>query len=150
MYAKAGLRDMHVLVWYSTRLTLATPGFFVLAYFRERESLFRFASLAQLACHGRGLTIARPSSRATKDWLLLMALGMLGMVINQVLFLSGLSLTTATNAGMMSPAISVFSTAISALLCLEKLSIWKLIGISITVMGALIILEVRVMRPVSS
>jgi drug/metabolite transporter (DMT)-like permease len=69
-------------------------------------------------------------------------LGMLGMVFNQLLFLSGLSLTTATNAGMVSPAISVFSTAISAMLCLEKLSLWKVGGISVTVAGALIILEV--------
>jgi drug/metabolite transporter (DMT)-like permease len=83
------------------------------------------------------------SSRSLKDWLWLGGLGMMGMVFNQLLFLSGLSLTTATNAGMVSPAISVFSTAISALLCLEKLSLWKLGGISITVVGALIILEVR-------
>lgn len=41
VYAKAGLKDMHVMVWYSLRLLFATPGFFLLAYVRERESLFR-------------------------------------------------------------------------------------------------------------
>jgi hypothetical protein len=42
VYAKTGLRDMHVMVRYSLRLVIAMPGFFVLAYFRERESLFRY------------------------------------------------------------------------------------------------------------
>jgi drug/metabolite transporter (DMT)-like permease len=78
-----------------------------------------------------------------RDWLWLLLLGMLGMVLHPLLFLGGLSLTTATNAGMVSPAISVFSTAISVALCLEKLSMWKVAGISITVLGALIILEVH-------
>jgi hypothetical protein len=42
VYAKMGLQDMHVMVWYSLRLIFATPAFFALAYVRERESLFRY------------------------------------------------------------------------------------------------------------
>lgn len=66
---------------------------------------------------------------------------MLSMVLNQSLFVAALSLTTATNIGIISPSIAVFSTAISAMLCIEKLSMWQVFGVGLTVSGALIILK---------
>lgn len=71
----------------------------------------------------------------------LAVLGMLGVFGNQVLFLWGLSYTTATNAAILMPSIPVFAAAIGALLGIERIGRWRLAGILLAVLGALAVLD---------
>src|SRR5215472_1486488 len=48
-----------------------------------------------------------------KDWLWLTIASLLGVVFNQLLYVSGLSLTTAINATLLSTTIPVFALVIS-------------------------------------
>ena len=72
-------------------------------------------------------------------WLAL--LGMLGVFGNQVLFLWGLSYTTATNAAILMPSIPVFAAAVGALLGIERIGRWRMAGIVLAVLGALAVLD---------
>lgn len=69
-------------------------------------------------------------------------LGFFGVFINQVLFIVGLSYTTAISAAILMPSIPVFTAGIALLLRIEKLTVARAIGILSAVAGALIILDV--------
>jgi drug/metabolite transporter (DMT)-like permease len=67
----------------------------------------------------------------------------MGVGLNQFFFLLALTLTTATNTGILNPSASVFAMIIAVAMCWEKLSLWKFVGFFVTVLGALIVLEVE-------
>lgn len=70
-------------------------------------------------------------------------LGLLGVFINQVLFIVGLSYTTATNAAILMPSIPVFAVAVGALLGIERIGPRRLACIGLTVAGCLVLLDPR-------
>lgn len=78
---------------------------------------------------------------AWRDLPLLAALGALGVFGNQVLFITGLSYTTATNAGILMPSIPVFAAGLGALFGIERIGPRRLAGIALAVAGALAILD---------
>jgi drug/metabolite transporter (DMT)-like permease len=114
---KAVLAHLDPLALAGFRVLLATPILFLLAWQVER---------------------ARPARR---DLLVLAALGFLGVFLNQLLFITGLKYTTATNAGIIQPSIPVFTAAIAALLGVERLSRRQGAGIAVAVLGALVMLN---------
>jgi drug/metabolite transporter (DMT)-like permease len=69
-------------------------------------------------------------------------LGLLGVCINQVLFVVGLSHTTAVNTAILMPSIPVFTLSVAAALRLERLSVRGVTGVLLAVAGALIMLDV--------
>ncbi len=69
-------------------------------------------------------------------------LGFFGVFINQVLFIVGLSYTTAINSAILMPSIPVFTAAVALLLRIERLTVARAIGISLAVFGALVILDI--------
>lgn len=76
-----------------------------------------------------------------RDLLHLALLGGLGVFGNQVLFLWGLSYTTATHAAVLLPSIPVFAAGIGALLGIDRIGWRRLAGILLAVAGALVVLD---------
>ena len=74
------------------------------------------------------------------DLPILALLGLLGVFLNQLLFIVGLQFTTATNASILMPSIPVFAVAVAALLRIESIGWRRLLGIALAVAGALVVL----------
>lgn len=74
---------------------------------------------------------------ARADMWALAGLGLLGVFLNQVLYIVGLRFTTATHAGVLMLTIPVFVAALGALLGLERLGARKALGVGLAVVGAL-------------
>ena len=68
-------------------------------------------------------------------------LGFLGVFANQLLFINGLKFTTATNVGILMPAIPVFTCAIAALFGVERIRPMQILGVALAVAGALVMLN---------
>jgi len=77
-----------------------------------------------------------------KDLPRLALLGMLGVFLNQVLFVLGLNFTTATNAAILMPSIPVFAAVAAGILGVERLGLHRLVGVGAAVAGALVMLDV--------
>ena len=60
-----------------------------------------------------------------------------GVVLNQLLFFKGLSLTTAVNASLLAVTIPVFTLLISAALGYEMLSVLKISGVFLAALGVI-------------
>ncbi len=73
-------------------------------------------------------------------WWLLLA-SMLGVVWNQLLYVKGLSLTTATNAALLSTTIPVCTLAISMLLGYDRLSFRRVLGIALAASGVVFLVN---------
>ncbi len=72
---------------------------------------------------------------------ILALLGLLGVLLNQVLFIVGLDFTTASNAAILMPSIPVFAIAVGALLKIERIGLRRLTGVLLTVAGCLALLD---------
>jgi len=68
-------------------------------------------------------------------------LGFLGVFANQLLFINGLEHTTATNASILMPSIPVFAVAVGALLGIERVGIYRTLGILLSAAGALVMVD---------
>lgn len=69
-------------------------------------------------------------------------LGFFGVFINQVLFIIGLSYTTAINSAILMPSIPVFTAAVAIALRVERPTWAKSLGIALAVLGALVLLDI--------
>ncbi len=72
-------------------------------------------------------------------WLTLCSL--LGVVINQLLFVKGLSLTTVINATLLSTTIPVFTLAVSITLGHDRASIRHVVGIGLAAAGVIYLVD---------
>jgi drug/metabolite transporter (DMT)-like permease len=73
---------------------------------------------------------------APRDLLALIGLSLLGVVLNQVLFLEGVQRTTTVHANILITTIPVFTLGIALLLGRERASALKLTGIALAGAGA--------------
>src|SRR5262249_5127664 len=69
--------------------------------------------------------------------------GFLGVSLNQVLFILGLSLTTAINTTILTATIPIFTLAVAVLLGREKLTARAAIGMALATAGALWLLNIH-------
>lgn len=115
--AKAVLASLAPLALAGIRVGLATPILLVLAWRRDR-----FVP-------------------ARRDLPVLALLGGLGVFANQGLFITGLKFTTATNAAILMLSVPVFAAAAAATLGVERLSSGRLVGILLSVAGALVLVN---------
>ena len=115
--AKAVLSQMEPLALASIRVALASPILAVMAWRHDRV-LPRAREMPQLAL-----------------------LGGLGIFANQILFIVGLKYTTATNASILMTSLPVFAVATAALLGIEKIGPRRLVGIVLSVAGALFLVN---------
>lgn len=81
----------------------------------------------------RKLAVLRHLPRRVLAWLVLTSL--LGVVVNQLLFVKGLSLTTAINATLLSTTIPVFTLVVSIALGHDQASVRNLAGIVLAAAG---------------
>lgn len=114
--AKVLLEDLSPLALAGLRVGFATPILLLLAW-RSDRCLPTRSDLPMLAL-----------------------LGLLGVFLNQLLFIVGLQFTTATNAAILMPSIPVFAVALGALLGIERIGWRRLLGIALAVLGALVVL----------
>ena len=111
------LETVHPFALAALRVLVATPVLLALAWRRDRVFPRR------------------------SDLPLLALLGLLGVFLNQILFISGLQLTLATNAAILITSIPVFAAAIGAAFGVERFGPGKLLGLMLTVAGALVLVN---------
>ncbi|HVS20358.1 MAG TPA: DMT family transporter, partial [Pyrinomonadaceae bacterium] len=67
-----------------------------------------------------------------QDWWLLALSSVLGVVLNQLLFVKGLSITTAINSTLLGTTIPVFTLLVSVALRTDRASLRRVIGIALS------------------
>jgi drug/metabolite transporter (DMT)-like permease len=82
-----------------------------------------------------GLFTRKLGRIARADWLLLAFSSLLGVALNQWLFVKGLSLTTAVNAMLLGTTIPVFTLLVSIVLGNDRASFRRIIGILLACAG---------------
>lgn len=90
---------------------------------------------AAVALTAIGLATRRLERIAKSDWLLLVVSSLLGVVLNQWLFVKALSLTTAVNATLLGTTIPIFTLLVSIALGNDRASLRRIIGILLAVAG---------------
>lgn len=75
-----------------------------------------------------------------KDYARLAIYSLLGVVLNQFLFVKGLSLTTAINATLLGTTIPVFTLMVSLTFGYDQLSVRKALGIALAAAGVIYLL----------
>ena len=90
---------------------------------------------AAIALSAVGAATRKLGVIARRDWMLLLACCLLGVVFNQWLFVKGLSLTTAVNATLLGTTIPVFTLLVSMLLGNDKASFRRIAGILVAAAG---------------
>ena len=77
---------------------------------------------------------------AKKDLLLLAICGFFGVAANQLMFFYGLNLTSPINAGIIMTSNPIFVLIASAIILKNKITVLKVSGISLGIIGALLLL----------
>ncbi len=111
------LSCMHPFALAGFRLLLAAPILMPVAYLIDRKI---------------------PTPRQMRS---LFLLALLGVVANQIFFISGLKLTTATNASIIMLSTPIFTAAIGMIFGVEKQTPRRLAGIGLAVAGAFATLD---------
>lgn len=83
--------------------------------------------------------IAPPRGFSRADFWRIASFAILGVVLNQTLFLAGLSLTSAHIAAILLTAIPIFTLIVAIVLKLERATARKIGGIVIALAGALLV-----------
>lgn len=78
-----------------------------------------------------------------KDYRRLAVLSLFGVTLNQLFFVTGLSLTKASNTSLLAVTIPIFAMAAGAIAGTEKLKIIKVAGILLAAVGVMLIIDPR-------
>jgi len=97
---------------------------------------FRVAGAA-LAFILLGVITGRVKQIRKQDWPLLVASSLLGVVLNQWLFVKGLSLTSVINATLLGTTIPIFTLVVSIVLRKDRASLRRVIGILLAAGGVI-------------
>lgn len=81
--------------------------------------------------------------REKGDYWRFAVLSLFGVVLNQLFFIGGLSLTTASNTSLLAVMIPVFALAVGAIARFERLTILKVAGIILAAIGVIILIDPR-------
>lgn len=125
-------------------LTVAT--LFSLNYIISKLAMHSFSPLAfaWLRVAGSALLLQVPVrgqySWSGDDWWRVTRLAILGVVLNQTLFLAGLALTSAYVAAILITAIPVFALGAAIVLGAERATALKIAGIALAGGGALLVI----------
>ncbi|HKY28715.1 MAG TPA: DMT family transporter [Pyrinomonadaceae bacterium] len=76
-----------------------------------------------------------------RDVAVLVLCSMLGVVLNQFLFVKGLSLTTVINATLLSTTIPAFTLLVSIVLGFDRVSLRRIIGILLAAAGVIYLVD---------
>ena len=75
------------------------------------------------------------------DYCRLAVLSLFGVTFNQLLFITGLSLTKASNTSLLAVTIPIFALTVGSVIGAEKLRRIKVIGIALAAIGVIIIIN---------
>ncbi len=75
------------------------------------------------------------------DYLKLAVLSLFGVVFNQLLYITGLSLTNAVDAALLMVTIPIFTLTVGSLLGTERLRRYKVIGIVLAAVGVVLVIH---------
>ncbi len=117
IFGKVVLESVHPLALASMRVLFAAPVLLAIAWRHDR-------------------TLPR-----ARDLPVLALLGLLGVFLNQILFIFGLRATTATNTAILMTSIPVFAVAAGAALRIERIGIRRIQGVALAVVGSLVLLR---------
>ncbi len=78
-----------------------------------------------------------------KHWGRLILCAATGVVINQILFVKGVTLTTTIRASLLMLVCPIAVVCIASVLHKEKLSINKIIGLALGILGAILLISLR-------
>lgn len=112
----------------AAKFVLPELGPIGIVFCRVAGSAIGFGALIQLS--------GAPRVSKWKDLARLAGLAVIGVVLNQLLFLEGVRRTTAINANVLITAIPVFTLAIALVLRRERATVGKVAGILIAAAGA--------------
>ncbi len=115
-----------------------TPGYiqpFAINFVRVASSIILFWILWLLK--------PGPCGIQRKDISRFIACGITGVLINQIFFIKGLSLTTPIHSSLLSLCTPIFITFIAAWLIKESLNWMKLIGLALGIFGALLLIVLK-------
>ena len=70
-------------------------------------------------------------------------LSLFGVTFNQLLFVTGLSLTKAANSSLLAATIPIFALTVGSIIGTERLRPLKIVGIGLALIGVLIIIDPR-------
>ncbi len=82
-----------------------------------------------------------PKDRKDYWWFLL--LSFFGVSLNQLFFVSGLSLTKASNTSILAVTIPIFALIIGTIFGVEKLRLIKVLGILVAAIGVILLIDPR-------
>ncbi|HEX8706891.1 MAG TPA: DMT family transporter [Pyrinomonadaceae bacterium] len=85
-------------------------------------------------------TLGQAQKIRRKDYALMALYSLLGVVLNQFLFVKGLSLTTVINATLLGTTIPVFTLLVSITLGFDRISFRKALGITLAAGGVVYLL----------
>ncbi|MEP6947305.1 MAG: DMT family transporter [Acidobacteriota bacterium] len=77
------------------------------------------------------------------DYWRLAVLSFFGVALNQTLFITGLSLTKASNASLLAVTIPIFALTVGAAAGLERLRLKRALGIAIAAIGVIFLIDPR-------
>lgn len=78
-----------------------------------------------------------------RDYRRLAILSFFGVTLNQILFVSGLSLTKASNTSLLAVTIPIFALTVGSILGVEKLRALKIFGIVLAANGVVLLIDPR-------
>jgi drug/metabolite transporter (DMT)-like permease len=87
------------------------------------------------------LVVRRPWKINRRDWALLVLCSLLGLVLNQLLYVKGLSLTTAINTIVLATTIPLSALLVSILLHHDRATPRRIIGMLIAAAGVLYLID---------
>ena len=90
------------------------------------------------------LTRGRIRLKETGDYWRLAVLSLFGVTFNQLMFITGLSMTKAANASLLAVTIPIFALTIGSLIGVEKLRPIKFVGIIVAAAGVIFLIDPRV------
>jgi drug/metabolite transporter (DMT)-like permease len=115
-----------------------TPGYmhpFAINFVRVASSIILFWVLWLLKPGAWGIQ--------RKDIPRFIACGITGVLINQIFFIKGLSLTTSIHSSLLSLCTPIFITIIAAWLIKESLNWLKILGLALGIFGALLLILIK-------
>jgi len=124
---------------------------FSLNYIISKIGMRAFAplSFAYLRVTGAAIVLnilVPPRRFSRRDFFLVAGLSVLGVLLNQTLFLAGLALTSAHVASIVMTTVPVFALAIAIAIGLERPTVAKIAGIALAFAGALLVVGVEGIR----
>jgi drug/metabolite transporter (DMT)-like permease len=77
------------------------------------------------------------------DYWRLFVLSFFGVALNQILFISGLALTKASNSSLLAVTIPIFALSVGSILGVERLRAVKIVGIVAAAIGVVLLIDPR-------